>query len=423
MGTPTKKRKINVSEKSQKYFKLTREENGKIYYECQICCASVVGTQKRNLGSHLQHMHADIYNDEICHNGNSIKFKRQKLLLDCVEMISVNGRAFKCLNDSAILSMNEELLNELHLAGRDVFLKDPNLREIKSLLKTVAGKVKEKIQMECKGLPLSMMIDACTIRGRGILGVSIQYVLNGMLVVRSIGMIELKDSHTAEYLCNVITQRLHEFHIDCRQIITITTDNGANVVKTVKDMDGFLQKVTDEAQSIPQTPRKDKNSHSENQISDDDAIEQEIEAALALPDDEVTEEDAYTILFDESDRAIQEKNDMLLSELTAQLADNGVDIDWSIVGLQCDTHTLQLAVNDAVKATTLSNQNVLKLCQKVAVYLRVPSTRRILEYAGIACKKPSIKNATRWCSEYLMVNILISILFHMGVNFHILFFI
>lgn len=71
---------------------------------------------------------------------------------NCVEMISVNGGAFKALNDSAIIAMNEDLLNELRLAGQELNLKDRNLSEVKNSLQTVADKIQEKIQTELKAV-------------------------------------------------------------------------------------------------------------------------------------------------------------------------------------------------------------------------------------------------------------------------------
>lgn len=404
METP-KKRRFNKTEKARKYFDFLREENGKKLYKCKKCGNSVNGTQNSNLTSHLQHVHGEIYNDDICQSDDSVEFKRHELLLNCVELVSVNGRCFRSLNDSAILSMNKGVLEDLRSAGREINLKDKNLVEVKNLLSTVADKTKEKIKMEVKGLPVSLMIDICTTGDRSILGISIQFILNEKLVVRSIGMIELKSSHTAAYLSKVIIERLNEFDISCRQVITITTDNGANVVKTVKDIDGILQKVIDDAQCIPQTPNKKKKSSSENQISNDDAIDREIEAALAQSDD-VTENEAYAILFDESDEP-NEENQSLLTAIADELNEHeyGIKIDWKIARIQCDAHTLQLAVRDSKKATTSENENVIKLCQKVATYLRIPSTRHDLENANIKCIKPRLEVVTRWCSEYLMVSI------------------
>ena len=101
---------------------------------------------------------------------------------------------------------------------------------------------REKIPTEVKNRVLSLMVDIVTKRGRSILGFSVQYVLNGKHTVRSIGMIELYESHTGVYLADVIVKRLKEFCIELHQVITITTDNGANVLKMIRDLECHLHK-------------------------------------------------------------------------------------------------------------------------------------------------------------------------------------
>lgn len=240
------------------------------------------------------------------------------------------------------------------------------------------------------------MIDIGTSGTRSILGVRIQFILNGKLVFRSIGMVELKESHTGVYLSGVIVKQLEAFGIKSRQIISVTTDNGENVLKTVKDIEKHMQTVDEDAQTIPKTPSKkntnEKQKPKENEIADDDLIDREIEAALALPD-EVTEDDAFAILFDESvpDENF-EKNETLLNAITDEY---GINIVWSIAGVPCNAHTLQLGVGDAIKETTVENQNVMKLSKKVAKCLRVASTRRDIESAGIQYKTPRLEVVTR----------------------------
>lgn len=75
------------------------------------------------------------------------------------------------------------------------------------------------------------MVDIGTKNKRSVLGMSVQLIINGKLVIRSIGMIELKKSHTGKYLSELIIKRLNDYHIEKRQILTITTDNGKNIKK------------------------------------------------------------------------------------------------------------------------------------------------------------------------------------------------
>lgn len=419
MESPAKKIKIKKTERAMQYFTFSRTlDQKKEMYICNTCDKEINGTKRSNLTSHLEVCHQTIFAalDKEC---DVIEYKRQKLLFDAVEMVSVNGRAFHALNDSAIKSMNEEVLKELQSAGRPLNLKDTNLPEVKELLQIVSVQIREHIQAESKGLPLCLMIDIGTSGGRSILGIRIQFILNGKLVLRSIGMVELKESHTGELLANTIVKQLGEFGIDCRQCVTMTTDNGANVLKSVKDLDSHLQIVDDDAQIMPETPRKKKANANEepkeNEMDDDDAIDREIEAALALSD-EMTDDNAYDILFDETTPESDEncaKNDLLLESITDELnAQHGINTVWKVTGVSCNVHTLQLSVRDTFKATTIENQNIIKLSQKVAKILRVSSIRSELGKAGIHYKYVRLAVTTRWCSEYLMV-----IEFHFGFFF------
>lgn len=54
-------------------------------------------------------------------------------------------------------------------------------------------------------------------------------------------MTMLKSSHTAIYLANLVLERLRDLDIALCQILSITTDNGANMLKTVRDMQQILE--------------------------------------------------------------------------------------------------------------------------------------------------------------------------------------
>lgn len=377
-------------------------------YVCKVCKHELVGTNNTNLTSHMTSKHTALFSSA-CEGDDFIAYKRQKLLFDCVQLVSVNGRVFNSLNDSAILAMNEEKLEELRWAGQELSLKNPNLPEVKSLLHIVSEHIRDKVQIETKCLPLCLMIDIGTCCKRSFLGIRVQFILNGKLGFRSIGMVELRDAHTGIYLAKVIIEQLKVFDINIRQIITITTDNGANVLKMVRDIDEHAQKVDEGCQLLPETPRKNKSSGTqipqETELTDDDAIDREIEAALAVAD-EVSEIEAFAILFNEeiNNEIVKDNNDTLLNAIAEELnQQHGVDIVWNVAGVRCEAHTLQLAVGDATNETSVGNRNVMELCTRVAKLLRLASTHRDLEKEGIKYKNPRIEMDTRWCYKYLMV--------------------
>lgn len=403
-----KKRKCNHTEKARSHFDLISNESGKKLYKCKECTKCINGTKGSNLTSHLK-VHSIVY-DELFRTNDSIEYKRHKFLLSCVELVTVNGRAFRCLNDSAIRSMNEDLLREFMIAGREIDLNNPHLYEIKQLLRSIANKVRQKISAEAKNRTLALMMDIGTKCRRSFLGISIQFSHLGKITVRSIGTIELKQSHTGIYLADVIVGRLKEFDISVLQVLSVTTDNGSNVLKMVRDMDTYVQNATGEANSLPPTPKKAQtNTQIVSIPCDDEAIEREIEAALAV-DDLISDNEALELLFadgddpNDSDDGDAPNNELLLSAITSALINtHHLNIDWTITGVNCAAHTLQLAIGDAKKATSIANRNVISLCRAIAKLLRLKSTSLEVQHAHLNYKIPRIEVPTRWCSLYLMV--------------------
>lgn len=147
-------------------------------------------------------------------NKKSPEIKRLKLLQNAVEIVAVNGRPFNCIRDSSYQANIKNELKKLRASGFPLNLSDTNSPEVKTHLHTMAHKVISKIAEEVKGRPLSLMVDITTKNGRSIFGASIQFIINGKLKIRSIGMVELHRSHTALYLTQIVCERLQLFGID-----------------------------------------------------------------------------------------------------------------------------------------------------------------------------------------------------------------
>ena len=69
---------------------------------------------------------------------------------------------------------------------------------------------------------------------RSILGINIQLTKNGKLTLRTIAMKEFTHRHTTEFIKNTLAKVLEQYEIFVSQIYTITTDNGTNMLKSVK---------------------------------------------------------------------------------------------------------------------------------------------------------------------------------------------
>lgn len=153
----------------------------------------------------------------------------------------------------------------------------------------MAESARQIIRDEVKNRNLSALFDIATLNNRSILGVSLQYSINGKLKVRSIGMVELTESHTAKYLGEVVIKRLNEFNIGLRQIISMTKDNGANVSKMVRDMDDNLKSCLDAVE-------KENPIFETTEILNEEDVDNDIAQALNECD-MLSDEDHLAILF------------------------------------------------------------------------------------------------------------------------------
>lgn len=406
--TPKKRKRAEdtITNKATKYFaKIPEtdflEDSGKTHV-CNVCNTKVNGSKEWNLAQHLQKCHLNIY-EELNGQKDTPKIKRLKFLQNCVEIVSVNGRPFACLLDSGFHNMVKDKLSEFNKAGCPINLSHANLVEVKDHLQKTAEQIRDEIKKETQNRSLSLLVDIVTRQRRSICGFSVQYVLNGELKTRSIGMVELLYSHTGKYIANVIISRLKEFCIELRQIVTITTDNGSNVLKMVRDINDHLQSENDNASrltsndSTKSNDQIESNGH-EKANEDTDALIEE----LLRNEPEVSDDEAYEMLFAEVE--IDQNYSTLLNEMTTEISSSDI---WDITGVNCAEHTLQLGINDSIKKMNKSFQNVIELCRCVCKFLRLKSTCVTLDTIGMDYIIPRLANATRWGSMFLMVRFIV----------------
>lgn len=239
--TPQKRKRAedSIGSRAVKYFNKISETNladdSSKTHICVTCHTQINGSKEWNLAQHLQKCHIDIY-QEIIGDKDTPEIKRLKFLQNCVEIVCVNGRPFASLLDSGFQKIVQNTLEELRTAGCPINIAHQNLPEVKDHLHKTAQQIQYEITKETQNRPLSLLVDIVTRQDRSICGFSVQYVLNGERKIRSVGMVELLQSHTGIYIAEIIVGRLKEFGIELKQIITITTDNGPNVLKMVRDI-------------------------------------------------------------------------------------------------------------------------------------------------------------------------------------------
>lgn len=370
-------------------------------FTCNVCGTKLSGVCQSNLINHFRSRHKDEYKIINKTPEEHIAVQRLKLVLSCVELVAINSQPFSLLSCSGFRSAVQQKLNAFKLAGCNLDLNDHHVHEIKEKVIEVAMNIKQQVKAEMKGKIFSLMVDGATRNGRSIFGINAQYKIDGRLKLVTLSMKELNRAHTAEYLSSILLQVLDEFEIDLSQVINITTDNGSNMLGMVKDLENKLFGVTNH-QEDENNPNEDiaaqSRSDGETQTNDE-MTEKEIQDVLN--EDELTDDDALKILFDDS--TMYEE---LLEKLVSDMRKRSGNHHLFMSSIKCAAHTLQLAVNDALKLLGKNDLNIISLCRVVAKFIRLQSTKNEMHKVGLSSILPKLDVETRWSSTYLMVSFL-----------------
>ena len=139
---------------------------------------------------------------------NNIKRKKMKIdLMDaCVRLITVHGRPMSLINDKAF----RDIIDTVPQRSQTETI---NSHTVRDRIMMEANAVRNKIADEINRKLISVKVDAATCMGRSFLGINIQFVKFEKLQIRTLGVIELYHSHTAEYLKSIIMNTCSKFHI------------------------------------------------------------------------------------------------------------------------------------------------------------------------------------------------------------------
>lgn len=390
-------------------------ENGK--YKCEIdnCEKIISGTKGWNLVSHVKNVHEAVFFSEVSKREKNRKYyaiKRLKFIQDCAELVTKNGRPFSLLKDSGLGRIAKETTDLLKTGGCNINLNDGNAPEVKKYVKELAQKVRAQIKEEVVGKYLSVMLDIVSKNNHSILGIHIQFVVNGILEVRCIGMCQLTRRHKAAYILDVLKKCLEDYNINTRQLISVTTDNGSNMLSMVNKLNAeneiftFVDALRDdqvpvefEVENLSETPETSNQTEyaSQDQEFYDDASDEEIQRVLNDYELTATEEEIAleAILNGEviTGSFYEEELESLAGEISSILITH--------FGIKCAAHTVQLSVWNALRKSNITS--VIALYRVIAKTLKNQKNQYELMEMGIYFKIPRIDCLTRWSSTYTMV--------------------
>ena len=153
----------------------------------------------------------------------TVTMSKNDIIDGCVEMVTVNGRPFKALNDSGFLKITKPLMQAM---GTTV-----NAENVPDYVKEKAEAIRAEIAADVKDKLVCVKSDTATRLGRSFLGVNIQYSKNGRLVPRTLAVSEIKERHTSVNLKKRIVDVLGTVGIIENRIYASTTDNASNMLK------------------------------------------------------------------------------------------------------------------------------------------------------------------------------------------------
>lgn len=336
---------------------------------CKLCKKTLTGKHGTNLEKHIKSFHPEIFEKIVKTKNqredksqqlskrqgekseNDIPTKKQLKMSDifesttvnvklnaellknaCLEIVTVNGRPFKILEDSGFKKIIEPIQAAFKTNKR---INSQNIRED---IPVKASELREQITTELKNKIISLKVDAATRMSRSFLGINAQFMIDNKIALRTLAVQELRQSHTGLYLKNVIIDSLKLFGVSIKQIYTVTCDNGANMLKSIDLIrDELVQ-----------------NNNLIDEVFGDaeDDVSEELMASLY---------DAMKLL--EAERLNTED----------YMGNTGI-----LQTIRCGAHTMQLAVFDCLKKDKAIEKTLSK-AREIVKKLRTPTMSMILK--------------------------------------------
>lgn len=368
------------------------------------CGKTYAGQKATNLLAHIRSCHSTVYAEhfeKLKKDEKYYRIKRIKFIQSCTELIALNNRPFSLLYDSGFQKLNQDIIEELAESGNGINLNDKNCTVFKDYIENLAPKVVKYITDELHDRYLALMTDITTKKYRSILGVSVQYIFNGSIEIRSIGMVLMQKAHTAEYILLKIKECLKRHNIKLSQIIAVTTDNGSNMLamSDIINDPAYDDHVYDDIDDNIDPVLEQNENQEQIDIGADLQIEGDISDEILLNMIQHFE----NIADDESDQMPNELNSENNEEALLQQAARMINnLSRIIIGIRCAVHTLQLGVKDALN---ISNIKILiDFCRAIVIKLRVRSYIYKIREVEPDFAVPRLDCDTRWNFTYIMVN-------------------
>lgn len=262
----------------------------------------------------------------------------------CLELVTKNGRPFSLFCDSGFQMLVAPMMQALKCHVDEKTIRD--------IVSERAAQVRSFLGDALKSTLLCIKMDIATRLDRSFLGINVQYVSNGQLRLKTLGVSEISGPHTAQSVRALLQGTLMKFNLSLDDVLSLTTDNGSNMIACTKIIN----------------EERERELHEDESESEDDG--------------EIENDDSSEITMDAIER----------------------DPCFCLLSMRCAAHTLQLVVRDALKGHTVSE--TILAARSVVKKLRRPTLRALLKQRY--GRRPVIDVETRWMSTHDMLTCLLS---------------
>ncbi|KAK3931912.1 Zinc finger BED domain-containing protein 4 [Frankliniella fusca] len=164
---------------------------------------------------------------------NGVKMSGRALQVHCIRLVSQHGLSFKSLDYAALQAILRPMIEAMPASERVTI----SSRSIPPKICDMASAIRAKIMGELDGKMVSIKVDGCSKNSRYFLGTNVQYILSGKIVIRTLAVEELFISTTAANFKARICHILKMYRIPIKNVVSFTSDNGANYILACKLMD------------------------------------------------------------------------------------------------------------------------------------------------------------------------------------------
>lgn len=341
-----------------------------------------------NMKRHLSQMHSTLYKELFPHEVDSQKqaeLEAFNAIQDAIELVTVNGYPFAMLNASGMRGFIKSRIRSCTTKGHLLAI---NRFDIPKRIAEESVLVENRIASEIRGKIVSIMFDVCTIATLSVLGVNATYMNGVDVVCRSLGIIKIEKRHTAVILADMVYDILSKFGITLHKLFSVTTDTARNAKATA-----------DVLNLVVSSESSNNEDNAEESIFDIGPDDDEFDFGI----DEENETELRTVIAAQT---------LLIKDVAENIAQN-TSIQL-INHINCSTHVLQLAVNDALAES--NSQKTIQDVHDMCVLMRTQIVMIDVRKLGSKTILPPMDNATRWNSKFIMVCILHSMKYIKKIN-------